>query len=103
MIHTLMVGVEIETHVQHGSISIADILEITQSCTKPSMLMTDWKHGHKANVTTMVIINITSHERYGASIHRFIGCLLNRLFRVVSKKTSKVPIFGYLWGESTDD
>ena len=33
--------------------------------------------------------------------HRRLNCLLNRFFRRRSKKTSKLHITGFLWGEST--
>ena len=41
------------------------------------------------------------NERDGASKHRRLNCLLNRFFRRRSKKTSKLHITGFLWGEST--
>ena len=39
----------------------------------------------------------------GVSNHRRLNCLLNRLFRRRSKKTSKLHATGILWGESTGD
>ena len=41
------------------------------------------------------------NERYGVSNHQSRHCLLNRLFRRRSKKTSKLRVTGHLCGEFT--
>ena len=46
-------------------------------------------------------IVVTSHGRQGVSNHRHLYCLLNNLYRLTSKKTSKLRIIGPLIGEST--
>ena len=43
------------------------------------------------------------NEPDGVSNHQSHDCLLNRLFRRRSKKTSKLPRHWLLWGEFTDD
>ena len=39
-------------------------------------------------------------ERDGVSNHRHLDCLLNRLYRFRSKKTSKLPVHGFCEGKS---
>ena len=72
--------------VQDCSVSIADALKILQSCTKPSIcsITLRWRH----------------NERDSVSNHQPHDCLLNRLFRRRSKKTSKLRVTGLCVGNS---
>ena len=65
--------------VQDCSISIANTLEILQSCTTLR-----WRHNGRSSIS-----NHQSHD-----------CLLNRLFRRRSKKTSKLCVTGLCAGNS---
>ena len=58
-------------------------LELLQSCTKP-LLSLQWCH----------------NEHDGVSKHLLLDCILNRLFRRRSKKTSKLCVTGLCEGNS---
>ena len=49
------------------------------------------------------ILQWRHNERNGVSNHRRPDCLLNRLFRRRSKKTSKLSVTGLCWGEFPGD
>ena len=49
-----------------------------------------------------LILQWRHNERHSVSNHQYLDCLLNRLFRLTSKKTSKLCVTGS-WGESTGD
>ena len=51
----------------------------------------------------MIIITAMSHERHDASNRMQLNDLFNRLVRLASKKTSKLSITGFLWGQFTSD
>ena len=42
---------------------------------------------------------MASHNRRGISHYRQLDCLLSALFRITTKKTTKLYITGFLWGE----
>ena len=73
--------------VQDCRNSIANALELLQSCTKPSKcgpFSLQWHH----------------NERDGVSNHQPHDCLLNRSFRRRSKKTTKLCVTGLCTGNS---
>ena len=55
-------------------------------------------------VNTFVLVPMCEallhNERDGLSDHRYLGCLINRLFRRRSKKTSKLRVIGLCEGNS---
>ena len=76
----------IEDLVQDGSISIANVLEIMQSCTKPSAW---WSIVARIEIVQMSL-QWRHKEHDIVSNHQPHDCSLNRLFRRRSKKTSKL-------------
>ena len=56
-------------------------------------------HRVERNFTTVVSLQWRHNERDGASNHRRLDCLLNRLFRRRSKKTSKLRVTGIYEGK----
>ena len=81
---------QIDGSVHDSSNSIANALELLQSCTKPSIcyqqcgMSLQWRHN--------------GHD--GVSNHQLHQCLLNPLFGRRSKKTSKLRVTGLCVGNS---
>ena len=80
----------IDSLSQDCSISIANALEILQSCTKPSI---SW---HRKLICflmekgdTFFLLEWRHNEHDSVSNHQLLECLLNRLFWSRSQKTSK--------------
>ena len=55
------------------------------------------------NVYSLIALEWRHNEHDGGWNHQPHDCLLNRLFRRKSKKTSKPCVTGFLWGEFTGD
>ena len=81
--------------MQDCSISIANALEILQSGSKPSI---SWLL--MARQCKKLSLHWRHNDHNGVSNHQPYGCLLNRLFRRRSKKTSKLCVTGLCVGNS---
>ena len=46
-------------------------------------------------------ITVSSHKRHGVSNHQHLDCVLNRLFKLVSKKISKLRVTGLCEGNTS--
>ena len=86
----------IDDLVQDGSISIANVLEIMQSCTKQSAW---WSIVARIEIVQMSL-QWRHKEHDIVSNHQPHDCSLNRLFRRRSKKTSKLRDIGLCEGNS---
>ena len=54
-------------------------------------------------VSKVTFVTVMSNDRNCGSIYPHLDRFFNKLVRLVSQKTSKLPIAGPLWEESTDD
>ena len=72
-------------------------LELSQSCSKPSVWSSLFQRGnHEENLA----LRWRHNDHDGGSNHQPHGCLLNRLFRRKSRKTSKLRVTGLCVGNS---
>ena len=74
-------------------------LTITDICA--NFNETHWRHHHQVNSLRHISLQWRHNDHDGVSNHQPHGCLLNRLFRRRSKKTSKPRVTRLLWGEFT--
>ena len=98
-----------ETEMAYICICIMFVTGCTGSCRNGTIIATkfcrhfDGNTGSYWNRNFHYTLQWRHNESDGVSNHRRLDCLLNRLFRRRSKKTSKPRVTGPLWGESTGD
>ena len=83
----------------YGATSDDKVVKLTTFCSRCKSWK--WHHTHKAILPLIWQISHWRHnERDGLSSHRYLDCLLNRLFRCRSKTISKLRITGLCEGNS---
>ena len=97
-----MVNYEDQTHLLLISFRLL-VLFIPESWSKEKLPHLNQMKATVGSRNYIPVLQWRHNGRDGVSNHQPRDCLLNRLFRSTSKKTSKLPVTGPLCGEFTGD